>query len=57
MNMYDTELDAGAEPIASVQKDKEFSLTANVNEKSGGFQADVEIRRSGKIKGCVCSAL
>ena len=32
MNMYDTELDAGAEPIASVQKDKEFSLTANVNE-------------------------
>lgn len=32
MNMYDTELDAGAEPIASVPKDKEFSLTANVNE-------------------------
>ena len=32
MNMYDTELDAGAEPIASVPKDKEFTLTANVNE-------------------------
>ncbi len=32
MNMYDTELDAGAEPIASVPKDKEFSMTANVNE-------------------------
>ena len=32
MNMYDTELNQDAESIATVPKDKEFSLQAGVNE-------------------------
>ena len=32
MNLYDTQLNQEAEPIATAQKDKEFSLQAGVNE-------------------------